>query len=243
MIFGLLFLFVGHAGIGLTDMHSAWPVVLFAVLASTVVVGNLSPRTVSFLPGMRYYAGNWDTSLWCMKPSAAAKIEQNLVAIPSVPAAQMKKVYGGTKTAALYQYMAYAFRAFNTHGRAMFTLAHHAMAGRDETDYVLTDGELITNTAIGWNWRRPYVQRATHRRTARPVRLRTRRGAGRTARRPAHPAPNPALPTRRRRDRRIRERLRPRRRHGQQPAVGRHHSRLRRRTRHTKLEHVPKSTC
>ena len=27
------------------------------------------PRKVSFLPGMRYYAGNWDTTVWCVKPA------------------------------------------------------------------------------------------------------------------------------------------------------------------------------
>jgi hypothetical protein len=35
--------------------------VLFAVLAGTVMTGNLFPRNVSFLPGMRYYAGNTAT--------------------------------------------------------------------------------------------------------------------------------------------------------------------------------------
>ena len=52
----------------------------------------------------------------------------------------------------MYLYMGYAFRAFNTHGRAMFTLAHRAMAGQNEDDYVLTDGERICSTAIGWNF-------------------------------------------------------------------------------------------
>ncbi|GAB10328.1 hypothetical protein GOARA_056_00750 [Gordonia araii NBRC 100433] len=152
MIFGVLFLFVGHAGVGLTDMHSPWPLVLFAVLATVVTIGNLAPRKVSFLPGMRYYAGNWDTSLWCMKPSASAKIDEHVVAIASMPAAQMERYYGSPETAQLYMYMGYAFRAFNTHGRAMFTLAHRAMAGENEADYVLTDGERITSTAIGWNF-------------------------------------------------------------------------------------------
>ena len=63
MMFSVLTLFVGHADIGLGDLASPWPIVLFAVVAGTVVVGNLFPRKVSFLPGMRYYAGNWDTSL------------------------------------------------------------------------------------------------------------------------------------------------------------------------------------
>ncbi|AFM18726.1 Transmembrane protein of unknown function (DUF3556) [Mycolicibacterium chubuense NBB4] len=152
MMFSVLALFVGNSGIGLEDLHSPWPLVLFAVVAGTVVTGNLFPRKVSFLPGMRYYAGNWDTSLWCIKPSADAKITRGIVAIASMPAAQMEKFYGSKETAEMYQYMGYAFRSFNTHGRAMFTLAHRAMAGQDEVDYVLTDGERVCSTAIGWNF-------------------------------------------------------------------------------------------
>ena len=152
MMFSVLALFVGNAGVGLGDLGSPWPLVLFAVSAGTVAIGNLFPRKVAFLPGMRYYAGNWDTSLWCIRPSADAKIAAGVVAIASMPAAQMEKFYGSRETAEMYQYMGYAFRSFNTHGRAMFTLAHRVMAGFDEADYVLTDGERICSTAIGWNF-------------------------------------------------------------------------------------------
>ncbi|GAB5898060.1 DUF3556 domain-containing protein [Mycolicibacterium mageritense] len=152
MMFAVLTLFVGHAGIGLGDLQSPWPIVLFVVVAGTVVIGNLFPRKVSFLPGMRYYAGNWDTSLWCIKPSADEKIAKGIVAIASMPAAQLEKFYGSKEAAQIPMYMGYAFRAFNTHGRALFTLAHRAMAGFDEDDYTLTDGERLVSTAIGWNF-------------------------------------------------------------------------------------------
>jgi hypothetical protein len=152
MMFSVLALFVGHAHVGLTDMTTPLPIVLFVVVAGTVVIGNLFPRKVSFLPGMRYYAGNWDTGLWCMKPSAEQKIADNIVSIASMPAAQMEKFYGSKETAEMYLYMGYAFRSFNTHGRAMFTLAHRAMAGQNEDEYMLTDGERICSTAIGWNF-------------------------------------------------------------------------------------------
>jgi len=152
MMFCVVTLFVGRADVGITDLTSPWPLVLFAVVAGTVVVGNLFPRKVSFLPGMRYYAGNWDTSLWCIKPSASEKIEKNIVAIAAMPATQMERYYGSPENAQMYLYMGYAFRAFNTHGRALFTLAHRAMAGQNEDDYTLTDGERIVSTAIGWNF-------------------------------------------------------------------------------------------
>ena len=152
MIFCVLSLFVAHAHIGITDLTTPWPLVLFAVLAATVILGNMFPRKISFLPGMRYYAGNWDTTLWCIKPSAEEKIDKNLIAIANMPAAQLEKFYGSKEAAQIPIYMGYAFRAFNTHGKALFTLAHRAMAGQNEDDYSITDGERICSMAIGWNF-------------------------------------------------------------------------------------------
>jgi hypothetical protein len=153
MIFGVLTLFVAHAKLGLRDLNHPVPVaVLFAVVAGTVILGNLFPRKISFLPGMRYYAGNWDTTLWCMKPSAAEKIERGIVSIASMPQAQLERFYGSKEAAQIPIYMGYAFRGFNTHGRALFTLAHRATAGQNDSDYAITDGERICSTAVGWNF-------------------------------------------------------------------------------------------
>ena len=153
MIFGVLSLFVGHAQLGLTDVKNPVPVaVLFALVAGIVIAGNLFPRKISFLPGMRYYAGNWDTTLWCIKPSASEKINRGIVAIASMPQSQLVRFYGSPEAAQIPLYMGYAFRSFNTHGRALFTLVHRAMAGENEDDYVITDGERICSTAIGWNF-------------------------------------------------------------------------------------------
>lgn len=153
MIFGVLTLFVAHADMGLSAVSNPVPpAVLLIVLAGVVVLGNLFPRKVSFLPGMRYYAGNWDTTLWCIRPSADAKIREGIVAVATMPAAQLQRFYGSPEAAQIPLYLGYAFRAFNTHGKALFTLAHRAMADHDEADYVLTDGERICSTALGWNF-------------------------------------------------------------------------------------------
>jgi len=69
-----------------------------------------------------------------------------------MPAAQLEKFYGSKEAAQIPIYMGYAFRGFNTHGRALFTLAHRAMAGRDEDDFSVTDGERICSMALGWNF-------------------------------------------------------------------------------------------
>ncbi|HEX9831542.1 MAG TPA: DUF3556 domain-containing protein, partial [Mycobacterium sp.] len=46
----------------------------------------------------------------------------------------------------------YAFRGFNSHGKALLTLVHHALAGRNQDEYVITEGERLCSTAVGWNF-------------------------------------------------------------------------------------------
>lgn len=151
MMFGIGVLFVHYADVGLTDaVHPWWPALLFALPVLIVIAGNLLPSRISFLPGMRYYAGNWDTTVWCIKPSAAQKIDQNVVAIASMPQAQMQRFYGDR--AEVLMYLGYAFRAMNTHGRALYTLVHRAMPAGREDEYTITDGERICSTAVGWNF-------------------------------------------------------------------------------------------
>jgi hypothetical protein len=152
MIFGILTLFVDKAGIGLGDVRYPVPVaILAAVVLGTVILGNLFPRKISFLPGMRYYAGNWDTTLWCLTPSADEKIEKHVIKIASMPKAQLEKLFGKDQ-ADIPIYLGYAFRAFNTHGRALFTLAHRAIPAGEESRYSIADGERICSTAVGWNF-------------------------------------------------------------------------------------------
>ena len=58
MMFSVVALFLGHPTVGLGSAATPLPFLLFAVSAVVVVLGNLFPHLISFLPGMRYYAGN-----------------------------------------------------------------------------------------------------------------------------------------------------------------------------------------
>jgi Transmembrane protein of unknown function (DUF3556) len=152
MIFGVLWLFVGHAHLGLSDLATPWPVVLFAAIAATVVIGNLYPRKVSFLPGMRYYAGNWDTTVWCVKPSVDEKFRTGSRALGPMQHLQLERLYKSKEETLVPLHLAMAFRGMNTHGRALYTLVHRALAGYDEDDYNLCEGETLCATVIGWNF-------------------------------------------------------------------------------------------
>ena len=153
MIFGVLWLFVAHARLGLSDLANPLPVaILFAVIAGTVVIGNLLPRKVSFLPGMRYYAGNWDTTVWCVKPSADEKFRIGSRALGPMYHLQLERLYKTKEEVLVPIHLAFAFRGMNTHGRALYTLVHRALAGYDEDDYNLCEGENLCAMVLGWNF-------------------------------------------------------------------------------------------
>jgi hypothetical protein len=153
MIFGVLWLFVAHARLGLSDLANPLPVaILFTVIAGTVVIGNLLPRKVSFLAGMRYYAGNWDTTVWCVKPSADEKFRIGSRALGPMYHLQLERLYKTKEEVLVPIHLAFAFRGMNTHGRALYTLVHRALAGYDEDDYNLCEGENLCSMVLGWNF-------------------------------------------------------------------------------------------
>jgi hypothetical protein len=151
MILGILTLFVAQAGAHPNDLVHPLPVIaLMVVVVGTVVLGNLFPGKVSFLPAMRYYAGNWDTSLWCFRGAAIDKMDAKLVKASLMPHQQLEKIYGAEQVA-LTMHLGYAFRACHTHGRALFTLVPRA-CGAEHEDYFVIDGEMVAGTALGWNF-------------------------------------------------------------------------------------------
>lgn len=150
MIYGILTLFVHDAAYGPGDVTTWWPILLLmAVVVGTVALGNLAPRRVSFLPGMRYYAGNWDTSYWCFTESGLVKLDAGTVKASMLPHQQLERIYR-PEEAEVPQYIGYAFRAMHSHGRALFTLVPRACG--PESDYRVIEGELVAGAVLGWNF-------------------------------------------------------------------------------------------
>src|SRR5690606_7249367 len=73
-----------------------------------VVAGNLVPEQVSFLPSMRYYAGNWAATMWCFRGDALERFERNVTTATLLPHQQLEKVYGSAEEAAVPLHMGYA---------------------------------------------------------------------------------------------------------------------------------------
>lgn len=152
MIWGIVSVFLGHPGLGIGDIaHPLTVLALLALVVAPVVVGNLFPDKVSFLASMRYYAGNWATSVWCFRGDALDRFDAGITKASVMPHQQLEKVYGSWEEAMVPLHLGYAFRGFHTHGRALWTLVERA-CGLEHEEYLVLDGELVAGTALGWNF-------------------------------------------------------------------------------------------
>jgi Transmembrane protein of unknown function (DUF3556) len=149
IVFSVVFLFGAHGGIGPGAIESPLVVVLLAGSAGAVVLGNLFPRYLSFLMSMRYYAGNWATSLWCFRKGAEAKIDSDIKKVARSMRAQLVSLYGEVG-ADLTIDVGNTWRAMHHHGRALNGLLPRAV---DEVDaYDIRDGETVAGPILGWNF-------------------------------------------------------------------------------------------
>ncbi len=148
-IFSLFYLFGHYGAIRATDLRSPLLLALIAIAVVIVIVGNLFPEKISFLPAMRYYAGNWATSTWCFRAGAEDKIEADVVKSSALVVNQLTKLYGAA-TAEVMSDKVGAFRAMHTHGRALNGLLPRAIG--NEADYRVRDGEIVAGPLVGWNF-------------------------------------------------------------------------------------------
>jgi hypothetical protein len=149
-IFSLFYLFGHYSNISIYDLNSPLLLaMLLAALAVVPIVGNMFPQQISFLSALRYYAGNWASSVWCFRAGAEDKIEANVVKSSALTAKQVAKLYDPA-TAEIISDKARAFRSMHVHGRALNGLVARAL--EDEADYTLREGETVAGPLIGWNF-------------------------------------------------------------------------------------------
>ncbi|MBA3867465.1 MAG: DUF3556 domain-containing protein [Solirubrobacterales bacterium] len=152
MVFGLLFLFGHYGSVPFSTLEEP---LLIAILAVTCVglpvLGNFRPDLISFLPSMRYYAGNWATSQWLFRKDseAEAKLDSQVVKSAPIPVEQLVKFYD-RETAELLLYKGLAFRSMHSHGRALNGLIPRAV--EDVEEYRVREGELVAGVVLGYNF-------------------------------------------------------------------------------------------
>ncbi len=152
MIFGLLFLFGHYGDVPFSTLSDPLLIVLLVLVGVLIpVLGNFRPDKVSFLPAMRYYAGNWATSLWLFAKDSGAeeKLDHEIQKPAPIIVEQLTRIYD-RDTAELLLTKGLAFRSMHLHGRALNALLPHAVD--DVEAYHVREGELISGVVNGWNF-------------------------------------------------------------------------------------------
>ncbi|HEX5609605.1 MAG TPA: DUF3556 domain-containing protein [Solirubrobacterales bacterium] len=152
MIFGLLFLFGHNGDVPFSTLDDPLLLVILAVTCvGFPVLGNFRPDLVSFLPAMRYYAGNWATSQWLFRKDGEAerKLDTGIVKAAPIVTEQLSKFYEPEMIEVLV-YKGLAFRSMHSHGRALNGLVGRAV---DDVDaYDVREGELVAGVVLGYNF-------------------------------------------------------------------------------------------
>jgi hypothetical protein len=149
VVYGAFALFWAHPDVSLLDLGSA-PLAIFLGVMLVVVplAGNLWPRRVSFLPAMRYYAGNWAYGVWLFRGEGYRKLDR-LTKSAAWIYDQLDRFYDRATGVGLIGKVM-AFRLMHLHGRALPALISKAVSRFEDYEYL--DGELVAGLVLGWNF-------------------------------------------------------------------------------------------
>jgi len=153
MIFGILFLFAENGDVPFSTLDDPLLIALLLLIGVAMpVLGNFRPDLVSFLPSMRYYAGNWATSQWLFRKDTMAeeKLDESITKAAPVVVRQLSEFYDDRDLAELMLASGLGFRSMHSHGRALNGLIHRAVD--DLEAYHVREGELVSGVVNGWNF-------------------------------------------------------------------------------------------
>lgn len=161
-VYSGLVLFGAHGDVRFWSIESPW---LAAILVAAVLIGpvfgSIRPDKVSFLPAMRYYAGNWAPSVWLFRPGLMERLDERIVKAAPLHRIQLEgNIEPGTYDVTMAR--GWAFRAMHLHGRALMTLLPRAYEDLAESDpaiaslgpdaFEMIDGEMVAGLVLGWNF-------------------------------------------------------------------------------------------
>ena len=152
MIFSIFFLFGHYGDVPLSTLDDPLLIAcLLPLIVGLPVLGNFRPDLVSFLPSMRYYAGNWATSQWYFRrdKGSEAKLDGPITKAAKTLPVQLGKFYEPEMNEVLL-HKGLAFRSMHTHGRALVGLADRAVD--DVENYDVREGETIAGIICGYNF-------------------------------------------------------------------------------------------
>lgn len=149
VVYGAFALFWAHPDVTVLDLGSApLAIVLMVMLVVVPLAGNLWPRRISFLPAMRYYAGNWAYGVWLFRGESYRKLDRLTKSAPWIYD-QLDRMYDRATSVGLVGKVM-AFRLMHLHGRALPVLIPKAVDRLEDYEYL--DGELVAGLVLGWNF-------------------------------------------------------------------------------------------
>lgn len=152
MIYGGWFLFWFNPEASLFDLTQA-PLILGALLFTLFVVplyGNLVPSRVSFLPSMRYYAGNWAYNVWLFKKNGCTEKLGKLKKAAGTVNEQLEQMIENPVEFEFAKSMMVVSRFMHFQGRPLLEALPVAVDSID--DYEWMEGEVLGGTILGWNF-------------------------------------------------------------------------------------------
>jgi hypothetical protein len=152
MIYGGWFLFWFHPEASILDM-TQMPILLSALLFSLVAVptfGNFVPSRVSFLPSMRYYAGNWAYNVWLFRKNGCTQKLSKLKKASGTVVEQLEELISDPAELEFAKTMMLVSRFMHFQGRPLLEALPVAV---DDIDaYEWHEGEVLGGTILGWNF-------------------------------------------------------------------------------------------
>ena len=148
---GFLFAnFPAGSGYGVGDIDPLLLIPVLFVGLFGIVLGAIWPQHVSFLIGMKQYAGNWASTTWAFRDKEKEdRLNERIVKASDNQIDQIEPIFGKEISEVFIQ-KAMAFRMMHPMGRMHITL--HMRHNDDMDTRVLREGEFLGNVLLGWNF-------------------------------------------------------------------------------------------
>jgi Transmembrane protein of unknown function (DUF3556) len=152
-IFCVAFLFGNFRagnGYGVGDMKPALLVIVVIVALFPIVLGALRPQYVSFLVGMKQYAGNWASASFSFRDkSMEERINEKIVKSADNQIDQLEPLFG-LEISEIFVQKAVAFRMMHPMGRMHMSALMRHVPSMDTR--IQREGEFVSNVLTGWNF-------------------------------------------------------------------------------------------
>ncbi len=152
-IFVVAFLFANFPagdGFGVGDMNPVLLAIVVFVALAPIVLGALRPQYVSFLVGMKQYAGNWASGTFSFRDkSMEDRINERIVKAADNQIDQLDPLFGN-EISEIFIQKAVAFRMMHPMGRMHMSALMRHTDGLD--DRIQREGEFVSNVLTGWNF-------------------------------------------------------------------------------------------